>query len=65
MCEKGQVGPLWTDLVHWVGHSFLIYPLLLSELNQTFLTHRDVFKEAITLVTGFNISFPYGEILHA
>ena len=39
-------------------------PLVLFELNQTSLIYSDVFKGAIILVTGFNISFLYGEILH-
>ena len=52
------------DLMDGASQSFLTDSLVLFELNQTSLTHSDVFKTAVILVTGFNISFLYGEILH-
>lgn len=61
---KGQGGSIAIDLRDAASQSFLMDPLVLFELNQTSLIHSDVFKGAIILVTGFNISFLYGEILH-
>lgn len=63
-CVKRQGGYIAIDLRDAASKSFLMDPLVLFELNQTSLIHSDVFKGAIILVTGFNISFLYGKILH-
>jgi len=61
---KGLGESIAIDLRDAASQSFLMDPLVVFELNQTSLIYSDVFKGAIILVTGFNISFLYGEILH-
>lgn len=63
-CVKGLGESIAIDLRDAASQSFLMDPLVLFELSQTSLIYSDVFKGAIILVTGFNISFLYGEILH-